>query len=78
MPVDLSLEQPCPRALSGAPVTARPSAKIPSREPLRGKYVEPVAQDASRHAADMYAAGHESEQARIPSRRGDGIEQEQT
>jgi len=30
---------------------------------LRGRYVELIAQDAAQHAADLYAAGHESEQA---------------
>jgi RimJ/RimL family protein N-acetyltransferase len=58
-----SLEQPYPRPLSGAPVEQLPSARIPSRAPLRGKYVELVAQDAASHAAGLYAAGHESEQA---------------
>ncbi len=57
------LEQPYPRPLSGAPVSELPSARIPSRAPLRGHCVELVAQDASQHAADLYAAGHESEQA---------------
>ena len=57
-----TLEQPYPRPLSGAPVTSLPSALIPSRAPLRGKQVELVAQDARLHAADLYAAGHDSEQ----------------
>ena len=55
------LEQPFPRPLSGEPVSELPSAQVPSRAPLRGNYVELVAQDASRHAADLYAAGHDSE-----------------
>jgi RimJ/RimL family protein N-acetyltransferase len=63
MASDQSLEQPYPRPLSGAAVEKLPSARIPSRAPLRGKYVELVAQDATRHAADLYAAGHDSEQA---------------
>ncbi len=57
------LEQPFPRPLSGAAVETLPSARIPARSPIQGKYVELVPQDASRHAADLYAAGHESEQA---------------
>ena len=64
MSVDSQLEVPYPRSLSGEPVEHLPSALIPSRAPLRGKYVELVAQDAAQHAADLYAAGHESEQAR--------------
>jgi RimJ/RimL family protein N-acetyltransferase len=63
MSTQAPLEQAYPRPLSGAPVTELPSACIPSRSPLRGKYVELVAQDARQHAADLYAAGHESEQA---------------
>ena len=57
------LEQPYPRPLSGAPVTQLPSARIPSRSSLKGKYVELVAQDASSHAADLFEAGHGSDQA---------------
>jgi RimJ/RimL family protein N-acetyltransferase len=60
---DTQLEQPYPRPLSDKRVESLPSALIPSRAPLRGKYVELVAQDASKHAADLYTAGHESEQA---------------
>jgi RimJ/RimL family protein N-acetyltransferase len=63
MSAEQSLEQPYPRPLSAAPVEQLPSARIPSRAPLRGKYVELVAQDAVQHAGDLYAAGHESEQA---------------
>lgn len=63
MPVDPPLEQPYPRPLSGAPVENPPPALIPSRAPLRGRHVELVAQNAALHAADLFAAGHESEQA---------------
>ncbi len=63
MSTDIALELPYPRPLSGAPVDGLPSALIPSRAPLRGKYVELVPQDAAKHAADLYAAGHESEQS---------------
>ncbi|MDJ0779372.1 MAG: GNAT family protein [Gammaproteobacteria bacterium] len=58
-----SLEQAFPRPLSGAAVAQQPPGLIPSRAPLRGKTVELVAQDARRHAADLYAAGHESDAA---------------
>ena len=59
MALDQSLEQPYPRPLSDAAVDQLPSARIPSR----GKYVGLVAQDAAQHAADLYAARHDSEQA---------------
>jgi RimJ/RimL family protein N-acetyltransferase len=62
MSTPVPLEQPYPRPLSGAPVTELPAALIPSRAPLRGKHAELVAQDARLHAADLYAAGHDSEQ----------------
>lgn len=60
---DEPLEKPFPRPLSGAPVTELPSSRIPARAPLRGRCVELVPQDAARHAADLYAAGHESDAA---------------
>jgi len=62
MSTPVPLEQPYPRPVSGAPVTELPAALIPSRAPLRGKHVELVAQDARLRAADLYAAGHDSEQ----------------
>ena len=62
MPTPAALEQPYPRPLSDAPVAELPSALIPARAPLRGCHVELVAQDARLHAADLYAAGHDSEQ----------------
>ena len=57
------LEQPYPRPLSGAAVEQLPGGLIPSRAPLRGNCVELVAQDPSLHATDLYAAGHESDEA---------------
>jgi RimJ/RimL family protein N-acetyltransferase len=57
------LEQPYPRPLSGAAVEQLPSALIPARAPIRGKYVELIPQHADSHAADLFAAGHESERA---------------
>jgi RimJ/RimL family protein N-acetyltransferase len=61
MPSDTGLETPYPRPLSGAAVDQLPSALIPSRTPIKGRYVELVPQDGSKHAADLFAAGHESE-----------------
>ena len=60
MASDGALEIPYPRPLSGAPVESVPSALIPSRTPIKGRYVELVPQDGSRHAADLFAAGHET------------------
>jgi RimJ/RimL family protein N-acetyltransferase len=57
------LEIPYPRPLSGAPVTNLPPALVPPRVALHGRYVELEPQDAARHAADLFAAGHESNEA---------------
>ena len=57
------LEQPFPRPLSGEPVEQLPSAIMPARAPIRGKYVELVPQNAALHAADLYAAGHSTDDA---------------
>ena len=56
-----TLEQAYPRPLSGEAVTRMPSGLIPARAPLRGNTVELVPQDERLHAADLYAAGHDSE-----------------
>jgi RimJ/RimL family protein N-acetyltransferase len=40
-----------------------PSGLIPARTPLRGRHVELAPQDARLHAVDLYAAGHDSEEA---------------
>lgn len=58
---DTELETPFPRPLSGEPVVNLPSGLIPARAPLVGQTVELVPQNASLHAADLYAAGHDSE-----------------
>lgn len=58
-----SIENPYPRPLSGEQVDRLPSARIPSRAPLKGKYVELVAQDAALHTDDLYVAGHGSDAA---------------
>lgn len=63
MPDVEPLEQPFPRPLSGEAVTGLPSGCIPARAPLQGRYVELVPQRASAHAADLFAAGHDSEEA---------------
>jgi RimJ/RimL family protein N-acetyltransferase len=63
MPKPPPLEQPWPRPLSGAKVHNLPGGLIPARAPLCGRHVELVPQDARLHAADLYAAGHDDEQA---------------
>lgn len=55
-------ELPYPRPLSGAPVTELPSALVPSRTTITGRYVELIPQNAAEHAADLYSAGHDSDE----------------
>jgi hypothetical protein len=56
-------ERPYPRPLSGAKVERLPSAHVPARTALIGRYVllEPL--DAARHARELFEASHESEAA---------------
>ena len=56
-------EQPYPRTLSGETVSRPPSAVVPPRITLTGRYVTLEPQDAQRHAAELYAAGHENDEA---------------
>jgi RimJ/RimL family protein N-acetyltransferase len=58
MPVQPNAETPFPRPLSRAPVAQLPSAQIPARSPIEGRYVllEPL--DAERHGAELYRASH--------------------
>jgi len=56
------LEQIYPRPLSGAVVEHLPPALIPSRTPLIGKFVTLEPQNADSHAAELYDAGHSTEQ----------------
>ena len=57
---DSILEQACPRPLSGAAVAKLPPGLVPPRAPLAGRHAELVPQNADLHAADLFAAGHES------------------
>ena len=61
MPDNNRLEQPNPRPLSGADVTRMPSALIPSRSALEGRYVILEPQNAANHASDLYHASHDSD-----------------
>ncbi len=63
MTQDSNLERPYPRPLSGAPVDKLPPGLVPARIALVGKQVELVPQNADLHAADLFAAGHESDEA---------------
>src|SRR5262245_59176963 len=58
-----NVERPYPRPLSGAKVGNLPSALVPARTDLVGRYVilEPL--DATRHASDLFEASHGSEAA---------------
>ena len=58
------LEGIYPRPLSGAVVENPPPALVPSRIPLLGKYVSLEPQNADKHGADLYEAGHSTEQGR--------------
>jgi len=55
------LEQPFPRPLSGADVKELPSALIPSRTKLEGRYVTLEPQDACKHAGDLFHISHSSD-----------------
>ena len=51
------------RRLSGEKLTNLPPALVPPRTTLAGRWVTLEPQDAARHAEELYAAGHEGEQA---------------
>ena len=57
------IEQIYPRPLSGAAVETPPPAIVPGRVPLKGNHVTLEPQHADSDAADLYAAGHSTEQA---------------
>jgi len=56
-------ELPYPRPLSGEPVTELPTALVPSRAIITGRYVELMPQNATEHAAELFEAGHSSADA---------------
>lgn len=59
----MKLEQIYPRPLTGAVVENPPPALVPGREVLKGRYVSLEPQNADNHAAELYDAGHSTEQA---------------
>ncbi|MEM7208104.1 MAG: GNAT family protein [Pseudomonadota bacterium] len=52
-----------PRPLSGAEVPNPPPALVPPRIELKGQYVTLEPQNASRHAEELFEAGHENDDA---------------
>lgn len=56
-------ELPFPRPLSGATVTPLPSALVPARSVLEGRYVRLEPMNAAEHTEALYHASHDSEQA---------------
>jgi RimJ/RimL family protein N-acetyltransferase len=55
-------ELPFPRTVTGAIVEKLPSAMVPARSTIAGRYVQLEPLSADRHAADLYRASHGSEE----------------
>jgi RimJ/RimL family protein N-acetyltransferase len=58
-----TVEQPFPRPLSGHPVVDPPNGLVPSRSPLLGQFVQWESLNPAIHAAELYMAGHGSDDA---------------
>ena len=54
-------EQIFPRPLSGEKLSRLPSALVPERTVIKGRFVDLEPQDASKHAEELFQAGHGSE-----------------
>ncbi len=63
MTIKKNSEQIFPRPLSGQNITRLPSALLPERTALKGRFVDLEPQDASIHAEELFEAGHGSESA---------------
>src|SRR5215475_9958295 len=61
--MDDRLEQPFPRPLSGRLIPTAPNCLVPSRSPLLGPYVQCEPLNPTIHAAQLYQAGHGSDEA---------------
>lgn len=61
--MDQDLEEPFPRPLSGALLKTAPSRLVPSRCPLKGRFIQLEPLDPAIHAEELYRAGHGSEEA---------------
>src|SRR5262249_18834250 len=59
------LEEPFPRPLSGALLKTEPSGFVPSRCPLKGRFIQLEPLDPAIHAEELYLAGHGSEALHI-------------
>jgi RimJ/RimL family protein N-acetyltransferase len=57
------LEEPFPRPLSGALLKTAPSGLVPSRCPLKGRFIQVELLDPAIHAEELYRAGHGSKAA---------------
>ena len=57
------IETPYLRPLSGEAVAELPSAIVPSRTTITGQYAELIPQNAAEHVADLYQAGHDTDEA---------------
>jgi hypothetical protein len=58
-----NVERPYPRPLSGVKVERLPSALMPARTALIGRYVTLEPLDAARHGGELFEASHGSEAA---------------
>ena len=56
-------ELPFARAITGARVESLPSAMVPARSTIAGRYVQLEPLSANLHAAELYASSHGSEEA---------------
>jgi RimJ/RimL family protein N-acetyltransferase len=61
--MEQDLEQPFPRPLSEARLKTEPSGLVPSRSPLKGRFITLEPLDPVIHAEELYRAGHGSEEA---------------
>ena len=59
--MDPSLEQAYPRPISGQTITRAPSGLVPARSLLVGPHIQVEPLNPAMHAAELYAAGHGSE-----------------
>jgi len=60
---DIDQERPFQRPLSGAQVSRLPSAQVPARSALIGRFVTLEPLDAARHGGDLFEASHGSAEA---------------
>jgi hypothetical protein len=61
--MDDALEQPFPRPLSGHSVANPPNGLVPARTLLAGRHIQLEPLNPTIHAAELYKAGHDSDEA---------------